>query len=298
MALAMGAENVVFDATASASAYLHDRHAGQVGRRQVHAGRRRWPGAHLYAGLAMAALAGALAFAAASTLRRGTAMGSAGSPMDCANSFFASSPAPRRWDAAHGASKSFLVASSDRHAWMISAAWSPKIWQPSTLSVLASTTSFIRCARPPAQRVQQRPEDGFVDVDAVALEPAPFPRDRPTPPISGRGEDRAGHMTMIGPGGIVLEGGLDKAHGFVDRHRRQLHPVGDIADGIDMRRAGAGIIIHHHFALLAQFDARLFDMQRIGVGQAADRQHDLVAFDHARPCWFRHAGSRRAFRPW
>ncbi len=154
----------------------------------------------------------------------------------------------------------------------------------------------MRTGRPP-KRVQQRLEGGFVDIDGVT-EPQRLGLGQADRRQFRRAEHRAGHMDVIGPGGVVLESRLHETHGFVNCHRRQLQPVGDIADGINVRIGGAGIGIDLHLALLAQFDAGLLDMQRQRVGQAPDRQHDLVAIDLAALVGFGMQIHRRAFRSW
>ena len=81
-------------------------------------------------------------------------------------------------------------------------------------------------------------------------------------------------------GRVVLERGLDEAHRLVDRDRRQLHPVGDVADRPDVVDVGARIVVDHDRAGLAGLDAGRFQAQIFGVGDAADRQHDLVDRQH------------------
>src|SRR6185312_1029344 len=55
--------------------------------------------------------------------------------------------------------------------------------------------------------------------------------------------------------------------------------IGHVADGIDVLGAGPRKAVDLDLAALAELDAGLLDMQHLGVGGAADRQHDLVGLD-------------------
>jgi len=85
-------------------------------------------------------------------------------------------------------------------------------------------------------------------------------------------------MDMVGRGGIVLESGLDKNMAFVDRHRvNWMRSV--TSRSPDVRSAGAGIEIDLYLMRLPGSTAA-FSTYRCPCWAAADRQYDLVTFDH------------------
>ena len=86
---------------------------------------------------------------------------------------------------------------------------------------------------------------------------------------------------MIRLGRVVLVFGLDEAHGLVDRHRRQLYPVGDVAQRKDVRHIRARIIINDDRAPRIQLHAGIFQTQTLGVRIAAKRQHDQADMQRA-----------------
>ena len=125
----------------------------------------------------------------------------------------------------------------------------------------------------------QGTEGGFVDVDAVAGRQRIGLAETDRADL-GLAEHGRGHQMMIDRRRLVLERRAHKGHGLVDGDRRQLQPVGDIADGVDVRHIGAREFVDDHFALPADFDAGLLQAEPIGVGHTADGQHQAIGFQN------------------
>ncbi|ENN89245.1 hypothetical protein RHSP_51766 [Rhizobium freirei PRF 81] len=89
-------------------------------------------------------------------------------------------------------------------------------------------------------------------------------------------EDGRRDQFVIRPRRIVLVDGLDEAHGLVDRHRRQLYPISDVTESIDIRNRSARIFVDDDGALLVDRDAGSFQPKIFGVRRTAERQHDGV----------------------
>src|SRR3546814_9163818 len=70
------------------------------------------------------------------------------------------------------------------------------------------------------------------------------------------------HAGIVDRARIVPEQRIGKGMPLPDRHRRQLHPVGDVAHRIDALATGAAIVIDLDRALVAEFDSGIFQPQR------------------------------------
>src|SRR5436309_2001973 len=79
---------------------------------------------------------------------------------------------------------------------------------------------------------------------------------------------------------LAFEYGSHEAHGVMDGDRGELQPVGDIADGKNVRHAAPRIDIYLYVALLPELHAGRFEAHSIGVRSAADRQKYRVGFQN------------------
>ena len=50
---------------------------------------------------------------------------------------------------------------------------------------------------------------------------------------------------------------------LADRHRRQVHPVGHVPNGIDRGHAGLAEAVHRHLALAAKRDTRRYTKRQV-----------------------------------
>ena len=125
------------------------------------------------------------------------------------------------------------------------------------------------------QRVPHRTEGGTINLDVrEALDRLILGQaDRADLRLREHGRRNG---VVVGRRRVVLEGGLDEAHRFVDGHRRQLHAVGDVADRPDVLDIGAGISVDDDGTRLAKFHADAFEPHILGIRDATDGQHDLV----------------------
>ena len=71
----------------------------------------------------------------------------------------------------------------------------------------------------------------------------------------------------------AAEHGCGKASPFADRHRRQIHAIGHIANRIDGSHAGLGIVINLDRAIGLARHTRSLTAKAIAIGVAAHGQH-------------------------
>src|SRR5262245_44447095 len=64
-----------------------------------------------------------------------------------------------------------------------------------------------------------------------------------------------------------------------DRSRRQVDPIGDVADGVDIGRGGTRSRIDPNAAVGADLDAGLLEAEAFDVGCAARREHHRIGVD-------------------
>ena len=120
-------------------------------------------------------------------------------------------------------SKSALVAPIPRAIapiWMISAAWLPTMWQPSTRSVLASTTSLSKQQGATLwQGLMHVAEAGFVDGDGLSAKL--FFGSFFAEANAGQfwlGEHRCGDQVMVHRAAAIGEEGIGNGPALIDGH--------------------------------------------------------------------------------
>ena len=77
----------------------------------------------------------------------------------------------------------------------------------------------------------------------------------------------------------LAEDRIGEGLALADRHRRQCHTIGDIADRIDRRNGAARVGIHADFALRPQRHTGLSKAEPFRRGRAAGRDKDLITGD-------------------
>ena len=142
--------------------------------------------------------------------------------------------------------------------------------------VARSTTSFIsvRSSRPRSVFFSGRNVPCRYRSSPAAL--AASSSVRPTVPISGCENTAVGMLRWSASVGLSRNSGLDEAHRLVDGDRRQLHPVGDVADRLDVVDVGARVVIDDDPPLRAELDAGLLQAEPSVLGIRPIAQHHLV----------------------
>ena len=125
-----------------------------------------------------------------------------------------------------------------------------------------------------------RPEVRLVDVDAGK----PLARlglGEPDDADLRLGEHRGRDMDVVDRGRPAAEHRVGEGVAFADRHRREIDPVGDVADGEDVRHRRARIAVDRDAAIVGDGDAGVLEAEIGDVGLAADREHHLLGGDPA-----------------
>ena len=136
----------------------------------------------------------------------------------------------------------------------ISPASGPSMWAPSTRSVSRIDHQLHQHLLVAAgQRLPHRPERS-VDLESPKRSRRILLGQADRADLRLR-EHRGRDLLVVRLGRLVRERGLDEAHRLVDRHRRQLDAVGDVADRPDVVDAGARILVDHDRAVLVQLHA-------------------------------------------
>ena len=81
---------------------------------------------------------------------------------------------------------------------------------------------------------------------------------------------------MIDGRWVVVENGFTKRHGFRNRHRGQIDPMGDIAHRKNIIDTGARIFIDNDIAIPAKINTGIFQSQTQRIGHPARRIHDQL----------------------
>ncbi|MNL33429.1 hypothetical protein D3C87_1553410 [compost metagenome] len=89
-------------------------------------------------------------------------------------------------------------------------------------------------------------------------------------------ENSCRDQVIIRRGRIVAIDRLDETHGFVDCDRRQLYPVGDVAQRVDILHVGAGIFIDDDCTTLVGLHTGRLKSETLCVGVATECQHDCL----------------------
>ena len=118
------------------------------------------------------------------------------------------------------------------------------------------------------QSIFHRPEAGFVNHDIGMAFTRLFLAHADGAEFGGREHGCRDHR-MRGHHGAAAEHRIGKGVALADRHRRQRGAVGDIADRIDRRHHGLGVLVDRNGPLLAQLNSRRFQPEASGVGIAA-----------------------------
>ena len=141
------------------------------------------------------------------------------------------------------ASKSALVAfifTAMATAWMISAAASPTMWQPSTRSRRAVDHELHQDAGVAAgHRRLDRAEIGLVDIDMAELR-ARLRFGQADGADFGLREHRGRNGGVVDLNRALAEHGVGEGMALADRDRRQIDAMGDVADRIDVVDRGLG----------------------------------------------------------
>mmetsp|Transcript_23944 Transcript_23944/g.43637 ORF Transcript_23944/g.43637 Transcript_23944/m.43637 type:complete len:200 (+) Transcript_23944:547-1146(+) len=102
---------------------------------------------------------------------------------------------------------------------------------------------------------------------------------------------------MIHSRWIALERRFDKGHAFADRHRRQVHPVGHVANGIDTVDRRLGELIHDNLAPAAHVDAQILQPHIATVRVPARRKEDNIKIARHTRRWLDPDRARTVARP-
>ena len=124
----------------------------------------------------------------------------------------------------------------------------------------------------PGQGVLHRLEAGAVDVDLAKL-PARLLFGQANGANRRLAEHRRGHIGVVHPDRVVVEQGLGKGAPFGDRDRRQIDPVGHVADRVDIRLAAARPFVDGDGAIADGLDADLGKTEPLGVRVPPGRVH-------------------------
>mmetsp|Transcript_42466 Transcript_42466/g.108670 ORF Transcript_42466/g.108670 Transcript_42466/m.108670 type:complete len:290 (+) Transcript_42466:663-1532(+) len=91
------------------------------------------------------------------------------------------------------------------------------------------------------------------------------------------GEDGGGDVAVVGDGGGPAEQRLGQGRALHQRHRRQVHAIGDIADGIDVVDVSLAVFVDLDGPFFVHLDADLLQAEVLRLCPAACRHHDDVA---------------------
>ena len=147
------------------------------------------------------------------------------------------------------------------------------------LGLLVHHQLHHRPPRPARERVAHRGEAGEVDVGRAAhgrlVLAQPHRADRRA------GEHRRRHRVQhpFARAGPIQHVGQGVPLG--DRHRGQVQPVGHVAQGVDMRLAGAAVLVDGHRAEAVGGHSGGRQPQPVGIGGAADGGEHQVGLDAA-----------------
>ena len=137
-----------------------------------------------------------------------------------------------------------------------------------------------RALSPPSQGVLHRPEGGFVHLDALEALLGLRLGQAHGADVGLAKHGRGDVLVVQAARPAVAEQAVCHAHRFLDGHRRQLHPVNDVADGQDVRHGAAVFLVHQHGAVAAQGDPALRQAQALDVGAASGGEHHQVDAQH------------------
>ena len=87
---------------------------------------------------------------------------------------------------------------------------------------------------------------------------------------------RGRHIGVVDAHRPAAELGIGERMPFADGDRRQIDPIGDVADGEDVRHRGARIFIDRNAAIVRDLDADRFQTETGDIRAAADGKHHLV----------------------
>ena len=74
-------------------------------------------------------------------------------------------------------------------------------------------------------------------------------------------EDRRRHIRVVDHGRLAAEHGVGERMAFADRDRRQIDPIGDVADSVDIRNGRTGIFVDRDRSVRVERDPRVFQLQ-------------------------------------
>jgi hypothetical protein len=87
-------------------------------------------------------------------------------------------------------------------------------------------------------------------------------------------EHRGRHVGVVHGGRLVAKDRLEEGSRLRDRHRREIHSIGAVADRVDARHRGSRIAVDANRAFFVELDAALLEADAARVRHAADRgQH-------------------------
>ena len=137
----------------------------------------------------------------------------------------------------------------------------------------------------PADGVLQGAEARAVDIDLTMPGPGGLFGEADGP-HGGLGKDGARDIFMVRRQGAFTVKRLDQAHRLMDRHRREINPVGAIADGEDMGLGRARINIDFDGTVFLEPYPGGLEPEATAIGQASGRHQNLIGGDGvpARQC--------------
>src|SRR3974390_598826 len=81
---------------------------------------------------------------------------------------------------------------------------------------------------------------------------------------------------MIDDGGFAAEHGIGESVTFPDRNRREVDPIGDVADGVDARNGAARELVDRDAAALRNLHAGRFQPEAGNVRPSPGGKHDTI----------------------
>ena len=123
-------------------------------------------------------------------------------------------------------------------------------------------------------------EAGFIDFHLLKLRPRLLLGQSHRTQL-GLAEDAGGNVAVVNPPRLAVVEIARQSRPLGRRHRRQVHPVGDIAYGVNGRGGALPLLIDQDGALVVETDVRRFQPQALGVGPAPRGVQDQVRLQGA-----------------